>query len=710
MTSLLSVDIKGARKRGCFYNIGSVYDTETLLICEGFATGSSIYQATQISTVVAFDAGNFEPVISSIRARFPDKQIIICADNDQWKDKNVGVESAKTVANKHNCKFVWPEFTETVCKGKKPTDFNDLHVLQGIEEVKAQLSKVFQTPSRTILPAGFTLSPNGLYFTFQEGKPILISSPLDVLAYTRDEFNENWGRLIKFKDLDGHMHTIAIPMELLKGDCTDFYGLLLSCGLRINPHKRERLKLPEYLQNVQLDKFATCTTRIGWYGNYFVMPDCTIPETDEIYLQSDNSYFSSFRCKGNIPEWQEHIAAPCQGNSRLVFSLSCAFAAPLFHLLHEESGGFNLRGASSIGKSTALAVAASVWGSPKYIQQWKATGNALEAVAEAHNNTLLCLDELGQVNGNEAGEIAYMLANGSGKNRLKAKGGLRKKFEWNLLFLSTGEISIANKINEVGKKAHAGMLTRMVDIPADAGKGHRLFDTIHDFKDGNELANHLKDKVTQHYGSPIRTYLSHLAGLKEGIPSIVDQIRNDFFEQFIKPDAEGQVKRVASRFVVVAAAGELAIKLGILPYEIGEAFEAAGVCFQAWIEERGGTGSYEAEEAIKQVQAFIEAHHSSRFEAMGEENSEPSKDKIMNQAGYKRKTAEGSYEFLIFPQSFDKEICKGIDPNIVKKTLAEQGLLIRDSCGKYTNPVRIPNLKGTKRMILLHPAILVGSE
>ncbi len=101
---------------------------------------------------------------------------------------------------------------------------------------------------------------------------------------------------------------------------------------------------------------------------------------------------------------------------------------------------------------------------------------------------MLCLDELGQVDGKEAGEIAYMLANGSGKNRLKAKGGLRKKFEWNILFLSTGEISIADKINEAGKKAQAGMMARMADIPADSGKGHKLFDTVQNFKDGNALA------------------------------------------------------------------------------------------------------------------------------------------------------------------------------------------------------------------------------
>lgn len=257
------------RKKGCFYAIGSVSESEIIFICEGFSTAASIHEATQIPTVVAFDAGNLDPVTSALKRKFPDKQITLCADNDQWKEKNIGIEAAKAVAAKYNCKVVWPEFSEAV-KEKKPTDFNDLFVLQGIEEVKDQINKVLRTRTKIILPPGFTQSNKGLYFSPQDGEPIWVCSPLEVLAYTRDEFNENWGRLIRFKDLDGHTHILAIPMESLKGDCTDFYGLLLCRGLRITPQKRGRLKLPEYIQNIKLDKFATCTTRIGWYENRFI--------------------------------------------------------------------------------------------------------------------------------------------------------------------------------------------------------------------------------------------------------------------------------------------------------------------------------------------------------------------------------------------------------------------------------------------------------
>ena len=72
-------------------------------------------------------------------------------------------------------------------------------------------------------------------------------------------------------------------------------------------------------------------------------------------------------------------------------------------------------GASSTGKSTALKVDASVWGNPtSYCRTWRATSNGLEGLAALHNDGLLILDELGQIDPKEAGEAAYLLANGKG--------------------------------------------------------------------------------------------------------------------------------------------------------------------------------------------------------------------------------------------------------------------------------------------------------
>jgi putative DNA primase/helicase len=72
--------LSGGKKKGCFSIIGK--PTETILICEGFATGATLYENTQNFVVVAMDAGNLEPVAIEIRKQHQDSQIIICGDND----------------------------------------------------------------------------------------------------------------------------------------------------------------------------------------------------------------------------------------------------------------------------------------------------------------------------------------------------------------------------------------------------------------------------------------------------------------------------------------------------------------------------------------------------------------------------------------------------------------------------------------------------
>lgn len=110
------------------------------------------------------------------------------------------------------------------------------------------------------------------------------------------------------------------------------------------------------------------------------------------------------------------------GNSRLTFAVSVAFASPLLHLIEMESGGFHYRGTTSSGKTSALAMAGSVCGSPEYLQRWRATDNGLEGIALSHCDAILTLDELKMIDARIADESAYMLANGSAKVRANQNG------------------------------------------------------------------------------------------------------------------------------------------------------------------------------------------------------------------------------------------------------------------------------------------------
>jgi len=131
----------GAIKRH-FYPIGEV--TKTICICEGYATAASVFETTEYYSIVAFNANNLEVVAKIIRGKYPSSDIIICGDNDQFKSSNTGVKYATEAAKAINDRLVFPQFK---LLESKPTDFNDLHRLEGGIEVKRQIDDAVSVSS-----------------------------------------------------------------------------------------------------------------------------------------------------------------------------------------------------------------------------------------------------------------------------------------------------------------------------------------------------------------------------------------------------------------------------------------------------------------------------------------------------------------------------------------------------------------------------------
>ena len=172
--------------------------------------------------------------------------------------------------------------------------------------------------------------------------------------------------------------------------------------------------------------------------------------------------------RGTVEDWRDGVAALCRGNPVMTMAVSAAFAGPLLDIVGAEGGGVHLRGGSSSGKTTALKAAASVWGDPDAMtMSWRATSNGIEAIAAAANSTLLVLDEIGMVKGSEAGQTAYMIANGQGKHRADRTGDAREAKTWRTMFLSSGEQDLESKMNEDGLKRRAGQEVRLIDFVAD---------------------------------------------------------------------------------------------------------------------------------------------------------------------------------------------------------------------------------------------------
>ncbi len=547
-----------------------------------------------------------------------------------------------------------------------------------------------------------------------------LCSYLEVAAETRNGDGEDWGRLLVVVDRDGQVHSWAMPASQLAGDGTGYRERLLSFGLELAPGPFARLGLAEYLTMWRPKAQARCVDRVGWHGEVFVLPDETFGATgDEAVILQTAGEAPRFDLRGDLEGWQEEVGAFVAGNSRLVFVVALALAGPFLKPLHEESGGFHLAGPSSIGKSTAVRVAASVWGAEP--QSWRTTDNAAEALAAAACDMLLTLDEIGEADGRTVDQLAYMLSNGQGKARMRRDISARPVSRWRLLFLSTGEKGLAAKMAEVNKQAQAGQSVRVVELPADAGRGLGLFEELHGEADADALSRALRQASEIHRGALGRAWLSLITSDPRHAVERVVALRRRWLEAEAPASAPGQVTRVAGRFALIAAVGELAIECGLVPWVAGAADDAARILFRSWIQARGGLLPAEIRDGLAQVRAFLEQHGSSRFEdawrvkGIGDlsnpDDDQPTTVRTIGRVGYRRMGDRGDgkrWIFLVFPEAWRTEVCRGFDHAMVARAMVERGWLAKADGKHLAKFETVPGL-GRKRFYVV-PAEFLASD
>ena len=244
---------------------------------------------------------------------------------------------------------------------------------------------------------------------------------------------------------------------------------------------------------------------------YSSLPNETIGPRGAERVILDAAALGPYEARGSLEDWKEGVGALARGHALPILAISAALAGPLLHLAGQEGGGLNIFGGSSKGKTTILQAAGSVWGrggSPGYVRAWRATANGLEGAAASASDTALVLDELGVLEARDAQAAVYGLANGAGKARAARDGSLREPKSWRVLILSTGEVPIETKLaEEKGRKARAGQLVRMLDIPAERGAGFGVFDSRRPRRRRGEArqgAQNCGDFLFRHGGAGIR--------------------------------------------------------------------------------------------------------------------------------------------------------------------------------------------------------------
>ncbi|WP_431284944.1 DUF927 domain-containing protein [Humitalea sp. 24SJ18S-53] len=605
-------------------------------------------------------------------------------------------------------------------------------------------------PSHTEVPA-FEMRADGLFRTTFDGngKPKgeqMVSGPFGVRASTRDEDNEGWGLLLDWADRDGTPHRWICPMATINGEGSELRSRLSAGGLFVSPQPAAKAALAEFLARQQPPRRVRTTPRSGWYfgtsgGAVFALPNAVVgqlPKEEVMQERPDTATAPVYRHVGTLEAWRAAVAAPCLGNRLLLLAASTAFAAPLLTLLGEPGGGVHLVGKSRAGKSTLLRIAASVWGPPAgpnaFARSWRATGNAMEAVAAEHNDGLLPLDEIGEMEAREVGPTAYALANGTGKARAQRNGMAKPPLTWRVLLLSTGELRIADAIAAAGGRQAAGQEVRLIDLDADAGADMGAFEVLHGYDRAATLAEALNAAAAAQHGTAGRAFLAWLVPMvatrRDWAAEAAALRIIDFLAAFLPPAADGQCRTVARRFAIIAIGGELATKAGVTGWPKDAAWEAAGACFRAWLEQRGGTGAREDMAAVDLARAFLERHGQSRFEVwkdrrpdseQAERSEAPHESRaVPNRAGWRRwigdeaVTGGGFWRFYFTREGFIE--CLGtLNRSAAAKALHAAGYLTpgapkKDGRAVWTKTAKPPGHPDGVACFWVHGVIMAGPQ
>lgn len=530
-----------------------------------------------------------------------------------------------------------------------------------------------------------------------------LCSPLKVvgLGVDYDEENEHY-TLLEFQSMGDE----ALRVEAM-ANCDlgyqEGWKMLAKKGVNVNLRGRLRIELADYIQNEsQWAKRWEITSKSGWKNGAYVMPNGDIiGETSSekpLFLRIKAEKAQYYTTQGSLSDWQDHIARYAIGNSMIMLSIACGLAAPIIHLLKAPSFGLHLYVNSSSGKSIASQAGASLYGHGKLsLSSWKGTDNGIINEAISHNDGLLVMDELTQIDPKHGKDIAYALFNGEDKTRAKADGGNRKKRNWNVLVLSTGEKDLETQLEQYKIPVKAGELVRLVNIPFEQYRNfHEFTDSEKSIMEqGKAFTENLDQNSQTFYGTAGREWILYLAEHKNEIEGIF-RFYNQQWTDYLPKDRKvsNQIGRVARNFAVLETACQCSRH--ITGWTAAEITETLHHVFNLWIENNGYEDN-ETRKIIEKLDSFL----SQNLHRFHRKDNHGYIIEASNPAGAFVDGSEPLY--YVFSHALNSEFT-GFQEKHVINVLIEKGRLFKKEQGRNLSTIPSEFQRGAiKRAYCIYP-------
>lgn len=453
----------------------------------------------------------------------------------------------------------------------------------------------------------YKLNKNGLFYLHSE-RWQRVGGWIRVLSRTRlPNKRHGHGALLEWKNYDGEIiREVVYARDLNSDHSRQIRDMLVDSGYPLAPGGASWNRLQHYLlEQMALAEPATVVNRTGWHGSVFATSNWTIGAADEPHhFVGQLSGSPTLQESGSLSDWQTYVGQLCRGNPLAIFCVGVGLAAPLLEPSGMENGALHFVGASSAGKTTLLQIAASLYGSDSYRRSWISTSNGLAAVSAEHNDMLLPLDEIGMARPEDVDVAIYQIMNGSGKLRANVSGELTATSHWRTLVLSSGEVWIAELLQQIGKPLRAGQQIRLVEIPIFGTQG--AFDELHGHKHPQQFVDELKLSCQRYHGTVIREWISLLTERHDELSSYLKHEIDRLSSSWTDDQMASQVRRVIRRFALIGVALCLGSRNFILPWSEEESLAAVHRTLRAWLDNRGHTRNSEEFRILKALQRAMQ--------------------------------------------------------------------------------------------------------
>lgn len=399
-------------------------------------------------------------------------------------------------------------------------------------------------------------------------------------------------RLIKVTDSQGLESTRVLVPSAALVSVLELKKNLLKFGHNPDVSKEYWVRAHQEIVK-ETDKIITLCYKPGFYGDAYLRANDKIignVKGDKPILHPNAKNHLPVEEKlGTLNLWKANVAPYALHSSRILLALCCGYSGFILNLLGIEGGGFHLWGMSSIGKTSSAYMLASLAGAPKdVVVLWNNTDKGLEEIAVAHNDSYLVLDESKLLDKDllTAAKVmqnrVYTLSGGKGKTRSSMYEN--KVAEWQVSIFSTGECSLQQLAVSGKVERLEGENVRVIDVPADAGHGMGIFESLPEgIKSANELVHAIKDATHSYYGSAKPAYLKRLVEDYQNEPVKLKRTLEKgiaFFLEKNNVDLNSGIKvRFAKRFAVAYVAGCVAIKYGVLPFTKQDILNGISKCY-----------------------------------------------------------------------------------------------------------------------------------